>query len=53
MANKYRGVTWNNAGAGPRVRIRRSIWLAELVHFGSITDPQMTYQQEVLHIEVH
>lgn len=38
MANKYRGVTWNNAGAGPRVRIRRSIWLAELADFGSITD---------------
>jgi len=38
MANKYRGVTWNNAGAGPKVRIRRSIWLAELADFGAITD---------------
>lgn len=34
---KYRGVTWNRAGAGPKVRIRRSIWLAELGDFGSIT----------------
>ena len=38
MANKYRGVTWNNAGAGPKVKIRRSIWLAELADFGAITD---------------
>jgi len=38
MANKYRGVTWNNSGAGPKVRIRRSIWLAELADFGVITD---------------
>jgi len=38
MANKYRGVIWNNAGAGPKVRIRRSIWLAELQDFGAITD---------------
>lgn len=38
MANKYRGVTWNNAGAGPKVRVRRSIWLAELADFGLITD---------------
>ena len=35
---KYRGVTWQNAGAGPKVRVRRSIWLAELQDFGSITD---------------
>ena len=38
MANKYRGVTWNNAGAGPKVRVRRSIWLAELEDFGLVTD---------------
>lgn len=38
MANKYRGITWNNAGAGPKVKIRRSIWLAELADFGAITD---------------
>ena len=38
MANKYRGVKWNNAGAGPKVKIRRSIWLAELQDFGAITD---------------
>lgn len=35
---KYRGVTWQNAGAGPKVKIRRSIWLAELQDFGAITD---------------
>ena len=28
MAKNIRGVTWNNAGA--KVKIRRSIWLAEL-----------------------
>ena len=38
MANKYRGVKWNNAGAGPKVKIRRSIWLAELQDFGAIAD---------------
>ena len=35
---KYRGVTWQNAGAGPKVKVRRSIWLAELQDFGAITD---------------
>jgi len=35
---KYRGVTWQNAGAGPKVIVRRSIWLAELEDFGVITD---------------
>jgi len=35
---KYRGVTWNNAGAGPKVKIRRSIWLAELQDFGAVAD---------------
>lgn len=35
---KYRGVTWQNAGAGPKVKIRRSIWLAELQDFGAVTD---------------
>jgi hypothetical protein len=35
---KYRGVTWQNSGAGPKVIVRRSIWLAELEDFGSITD---------------
>ncbi len=35
---KYRGVTWQNAGAGPKVIVRRSIWLAELQDFGSVTD---------------
>ncbi|MBG10483.1 MAG: hypothetical protein CMD92_04865 [Gammaproteobacteria bacterium] len=35
---KYRGITWQNSGAGPKVRVRRSIWLAELEDFGVITD---------------
>jgi len=35
---KYRGITWQNSGAGPKVRVRRSIWLAELEDFGAITD---------------
>ena len=35
---KYRGVTWQNSGAGPKVRVRRSIWLAELEDFGLVTE---------------
>ena len=38
MPNRYRRVKWNNIGTGAKVRIRRSIWLAELQDFGTITD---------------
>lgn len=38
MANTYRNVKWNNIGTGAKVRVRRSIWLAELQDFGAITD---------------
>jgi hypothetical protein len=38
MANKFRGTTWNNASFGPKIQIRRSIDLAELGDFGSITE---------------
>lgn len=38
MANKFRGTTWNNARFGPKIQIRRSIDLAELGDFGSITE---------------
>lgn len=38
MANKFRGITWNNARFGPKIQVRRSIDIAELGDFGSITD---------------
>ena len=38
MPNRYRRVKWNNIGTGAKVRIRRSIWLAELQDFGTVTD---------------
>lgn len=37
MANKFRGVKWNNSSFGAKMRVRRSIDLAELGDFGSIT----------------
>ena len=38
MANKFRGITWNNARFGAKIRVRRSIDMAELGDFGNITD---------------
>ena len=38
MANKFRGITWNNARFGAKIRVRRSIDLAELGNLGEITD---------------
>lgn len=35
---KFRGITWNNARFGPKIQVRRSIDMAELGDFGSITD---------------
>ena len=38
MASKFRGVKWNNARFPSTIKIRRSIDLAELGDFGSITE---------------
>ena len=38
MSSKFRGVKWNNASFPSTIKIRRSIDLAELGDFGSITE---------------
>ena len=34
---KFRGITWTNARFGPKIQVRRSIDIAEMGDFGSIT----------------